>query len=74
MKISILTIFPEMFHDFMKEPVIARAIEKEAVRLELVDIRLFAGGSFRHNWQSFGEKFVKFMIEMLHFPLILCPV
>ena len=48
MKISILTIFPEMFHDFMKEPVIARAIEKEAVRLELVDIRLFAGGSFRH--------------------------
>lgn len=48
MKITILTIFPEMFDDFIKEPVIARAIEKEAVILEIVDIRLFAGGSFRH--------------------------
>ena len=29
MKISILTIFPEMFRDFVQEPVIRRAIEKK---------------------------------------------
>ena len=48
MRITILTIFPEMFADFVKEPVIARAVERKIVTLEVVDIRLFAGGSFRH--------------------------
>lgn len=48
MRITILTIFPEMFEDFVKEPVIARAIARKCVRLEIVDIRAFAGGSFRH--------------------------
>ncbi|MBP3873169.1 MAG: tRNA (guanosine(37)-N1)-methyltransferase TrmD [Lachnospiraceae bacterium] len=48
MKISILTIFPEMFRDFVKEPVIARALGRKIAELEIVDIRSFAGGSFRH--------------------------
>ncbi len=48
MKITILTIFPEMFEDFVKEPVIARAIERGIVSLEVKDIKPFAGGSFRH--------------------------
>ena len=48
MKISILTIFPEMFRDFVQEPVIRRAIEKKIADLEVVDIRRFAFGSFRH--------------------------
>ncbi len=48
MKITILTIFPEMFDDFMKEPVISRAISKGIVELEIKDIKPFAGGSFRH--------------------------
>lgn len=48
MKITILTIFPNLFEDFVKEPVIARAIEKKIAELEVVDIRPFAGGSFRH--------------------------
>ena len=48
MRITILTIFPEMFADFVKEPVIARAVARKIVTLEVVDIRLFAGGSFRH--------------------------
>lgn len=37
-----------MFRDFVKEPVISRAIERQRVELDLVDIRMFAGGSFRH--------------------------
>ena len=48
MKITILTIFPEMFEGFVKEPVTARAIRKGSVFWEIVDVRLFAGGSFRH--------------------------
>ena len=48
MKITILTIFPELFHDFAKEPVMKRALERKIVQMEVVDIRLFAGGSFRH--------------------------
>ncbi len=48
MKISVLTIFPEMFGDFMKEPVIARALSSGAAQIDIVDIRPFAGGSFRH--------------------------
>ncbi len=48
MKITILTIFPEMFEDFIREPVIARAISKGIAELEVVDIKPFAGGSFRH--------------------------
>ena len=48
MKISVLTIFPEMFRGFEEEPVIRRAILKGAVQIEYIDVRPFAGGSFRH--------------------------
>ena len=48
MRISVLTIFPEMFDDFLREPVISRAIRHEIVSIDIVDIRKFAGGSFRH--------------------------
>ena len=48
MKISVLTIFPEMFRGFEEEPVIRRAILKSAVQIEYIDVRPFAGGSFRH--------------------------
>lgn len=48
MKITILTIFPELFHDFVLEPVMDRAVKRGIVQLEVVDIRRFAGGSFRH--------------------------
>ena len=48
MRITVLTIFPEMFGDFMKEPVIARALSRNLAELEIVDIKRFAGGSFRH--------------------------
>lgn len=48
MKISILTMFPEMFDSFLNTPVVRRAIRKESLVLEIVDIREFAPGSFRH--------------------------
>lgn len=48
MKITILTMFPEMFHDFLASPVIARGIRKNIADIEIVDIRQFAHGSYRH--------------------------
>ena len=41
-------MFPELFGDFQRAPVIQRALKKEAAVLNIVDIRAFAGGSFRH--------------------------
>ncbi|MFA6739744.1 MAG: tRNA (guanosine(37)-N1)-methyltransferase TrmD [Bacilli bacterium] len=41
MKITILTLFPEMFEGFLSTSIIKRAIAKEAVAVEVVDIRSF---------------------------------
>ena len=48
MKITILTMFPELFGDFLKAPVIRRAMEKELADIRIVDIRDYADGSYRH--------------------------
>ena len=48
MKISILTIMPDLFGSFLQAPVIARAIRNGALEVELADIREYAPGSFRH--------------------------
>ena len=48
MKITILTIFPEMFHDFLNTSIVSRAINKGIAEIEIVDIRDFAYGSYRH--------------------------
>lgn len=48
MKVSILTIMPELFGSFLEGPVIARAIRNGALSVEIVDIRDYAPGSFRH--------------------------
>lgn len=42
MKISILTLFPQMFDGFLSESIIKRAIEKRLVEFEIVDIRSFS--------------------------------
>ena len=47
-RIAILTIFPEAFDSFLAGPVIRRAIQKELVTIEIVDIRAYADGSYRH--------------------------
>ena len=48
MKISILTMFPQLFESFTQGPVIKRVILKGSLELEIVDIKDFAPGSFRH--------------------------
>ena len=41
MRITILTLFPEMFNGFMTNSIIKRAIAKEIVEIEIVNIRDF---------------------------------
>ena len=41
MKITILTLFPEMFSSFLDNSIIKRALAKEKVEFELVNIRDF---------------------------------
>lgn len=48
MKITVLTIFPDMFDGFLKEPVIRRAIDHGIVSINIDDIKKYAGGSYRH--------------------------
>ena len=48
MKITILTMFPQLFEGFLQAPVVQRAIRKEVLELEITDIKEFAPGSFRH--------------------------
>ena len=47
MRIDILTMFPEMFGDFRKGPVISRAEKKGALELRVRDIKEYADGCFR---------------------------
>ena len=48
MKISVLTIMPGLFGSFLDGPVVARSIRNGALEVELIDIRDYAPGSFRH--------------------------
>ena len=41
-------MFPELFGDFLKAPVIARAIDRRLAEVRIVDIRQYAKGSYRH--------------------------
>ena len=41
MKISILTLFPEFFDGFLTNSIIKRAIAKEKVQIEVINIRDF---------------------------------
>ena len=48
MKITFLTIFPQLFDSFLAAPIPQRAVKKGALEIEVVDIRDFSPGSFRH--------------------------
>ena len=48
MRITILTMFPQLFDGFREGPVVQRAIRKGSLALSIVDIKSFAPGSFRH--------------------------
>ena len=42
MKITILTIFPEMFNDFLNTSIIKKARLKKLVDINIVDFRSFS--------------------------------
>ena len=46
MKISILTLFPEFFDGFLTNSIIKRAIAKEKVQIEIVNIRDFTNDKY----------------------------
>ena len=48
MKITVLTLFPDMYHDFLHTSIIGRAIERGLVEVECVQIRDFAMDNYRH--------------------------
>ena len=48
MNIHILTMFPKMFDSFLYSPIIKRAQDKNIVKINIIDIKDFASGSFRH--------------------------
>ena len=52
MKITILTIVPEMFAGLKEDILVKRACEKGLLELEIIDIRDYSGGSFRHTDES----------------------
>lgn len=47
MKISILSLFPEMYEGFLNTSIIKRAIEKKLVEIEIVDFRKYT--LHKHN-------------------------
>ncbi|MDY6335370.1 MAG: tRNA (guanosine(37)-N1)-methyltransferase TrmD [Lachnospiraceae bacterium] len=48
MKLYILTICPEYFSSFLSSHVVRRAVELACGEVEVIDLRQFADGSFRH--------------------------
>ena len=46
MKISILTLFPEFFDGFLTNSIIKRALAKEKVQIEIINIRDFTLGKY----------------------------
>ncbi len=48
MKIDIVTIFPDMFNDFLSTSIVSRAIKAEALSVEFTNIRDYATDTYRH--------------------------
>lgn len=44
MRFDILTLFPDLFHAFLKESILGRAVKRGLVDIRLTDIRSFARG------------------------------
>ncbi len=47
MKVSILTLFPDMFRGPFDQSIVHRAVEKRLVTIEYVDIRTFASDKYK---------------------------
>lgn len=48
MRITVLTLFPEMYHDFLHTSIIGRSLERELVQVDFVQIRDFAKDKYKH--------------------------
>ena len=48
MKITVLTLFPEMYEDFLHTSIIGRSIDRKVVEVEFVQIRDFALDNYKH--------------------------
>ena len=48
MRITILTMFPEMFESFLDGPIARRAADRGIADIRIVDIKDYAGGCYRH--------------------------
>ncbi|NCB34213.1 MAG: tRNA (guanosine(37)-N1)-methyltransferase TrmD, partial [Erysipelotrichia bacterium] len=48
MRITILTLFPEMFEGFLSTSIIARAISRGLVQVDFVNYRDFAHDTYKH--------------------------
>ena len=48
MKITILSVVPEMLSSLHASPIVTHAMQKGILELEIVDIKEYADGSFRH--------------------------
>lgn len=48
MRITVLTLFPEMYQDFLHTSIIGRAVQKGLVEVDFVQIRDFALDKFKH--------------------------
>lgn len=47
MKITILTLFPNMFRGFLEESIIGRAREKKLVKIDIIDLRKWGIGKHK---------------------------
>ncbi len=48
MRITVLTLFPEMYENFLKTSIVGRAIERGLVEVDFVQIRDFAYDHYKH--------------------------
>lgn len=48
MKITVLTLFPEMFENFLNTSILGRSLQRGLAEVEFVQIRDFAPGNYRH--------------------------
>ena len=48
MKITILSVVPEMLSSLQASPIVQHSMQKGILELEIVDIKEYADGSFRH--------------------------
>ena len=48
MNITVITMFPDQFDSFQNHPLVKRAVSKQQLSLQIIDLKDYADGSFRH--------------------------